>query len=163
MVPLAGAVLPHRDGEGRAVLPESKNTANRQWGFPGNLGGPVCLPAQRSGSGDRNDAPQARGWASWTAGSETTDATQGIAGRRQPSLPRGAQEVAPRHSTREAGELASEDPAEGRALPTDGPNGGNQGEHFVALFAVTATPLDSVRGARPASAEVSRPCCNSVR
>jgi hypothetical protein len=40
VVPLAGAVLPHRQGEGRAVLPESKNRANRQWGFPGNLGDP---------------------------------------------------------------------------------------------------------------------------
>jgi hypothetical protein len=40
-VPLAGAVLPHRQGEGRAVLPESKTMAKKQSGFPGNLGDPV--------------------------------------------------------------------------------------------------------------------------
>ena len=42
MVPLAGAVLPHRHGEGRAVLPGSKNMANGHSGSPGNLGGPVA-------------------------------------------------------------------------------------------------------------------------
>jgi hypothetical protein len=41
VVPLAGAVLPHRYGQGRAVLPGSKNRANGHWGSPENLGGPV--------------------------------------------------------------------------------------------------------------------------
>ena len=41
VVPLAAAVLPHRFGQGRAVLPGSKNVANGQWGSPENLGGPV--------------------------------------------------------------------------------------------------------------------------
>jgi hypothetical protein len=41
VVPLAGAVLPHRYGQACAVLPESKNTANGQWGSPENWGDPV--------------------------------------------------------------------------------------------------------------------------
>ena len=36
--PLAGATLPHRFGQGRAVLPESRNMAPEQLGFPRNLG-----------------------------------------------------------------------------------------------------------------------------
>jgi len=40
-VPLAGAVLPSHQGEGRAVLPESENMAQKQSGFPGNLGDPT--------------------------------------------------------------------------------------------------------------------------
>ena len=39
--PLAGAMLPHRFGQGRAVLPESRNMAPGQLGFPRNLGTPV--------------------------------------------------------------------------------------------------------------------------
>jgi hypothetical protein len=164
VVPLAGAVLPHRHGNGGVQSCRSRRTWHRSnRGFPGTWEVLLASLRNRSGSGDRNIAPQACGWASWTAGSETTGATQGIAGRRQPSPARGTQEVAQRRSTVEAGELASEDPVEGRVLPTGGPNGGNQGEHFVALVAVTVTPLDSLRGARPASAEVSRPRCQSVR
>src|SRR5712691_516011 len=75
----------------------------------------------------------------------------------------GTQGVAQRHSTAEAGELASEDPVEGRALPTGGPRGGQQTEHSVAPVAVHVTLRDSLRGARSASAEVSRPRCQPVR
>ena len=107
--------------------------------------------------------PLARGLVSWAAGSETTGTAPGRAKRRQRSAARGTQGVAQRHSTAEAGELASEDPAEGRALLTGGPSGGNQGEHFVALVPVTVTSLDSLRGAWPASAEVSRPRCKPAR
>jgi hypothetical protein len=40
-VPQAGAVLPHRYRKGRAVLPESKNMAEKPLGFPRNLGDPA--------------------------------------------------------------------------------------------------------------------------
>jgi hypothetical protein len=132
-------------------------------GFLGNLGGPELPPCVLSRLWGPGDEPQARGWATWTAGSETTGATQGIVGRRQPSPARGAQGVAQRHSTVEAGELASEDPVEERALPTGGPSGGNQAEPSEASSPVTVILLDSVRGARSASAEVSRPRCQPVR
>ena len=118
------------------------------------MGGPACLPAYHRRQWGPALEPQARGWASWTDGSEAPGATQGSAGRRQPSPAPGAQGVAQRRSTGEAGELASEDPVEGRALPTGRTSGGNQGEHFAAPVPVTATPLDSLRGARPASSGV---------
>ena len=44
----------------------------------------------------------------------------------------GTQGVARRHSTAEAGELASEDPVEGRALPASGLSRGEQEESFEA-------------------------------
>ena len=113
--------------------------------------------------------PQARGLVSWTAGSETTGTPQGIAKRRQRSAARGAQGVAQRHSTVEAGELASEDPVKGRALPMGGPHRGNKGEHFVAPLPVTITLRDSLRGVRLAcgpgvtAALQTRPLTNRMR
>jgi len=55
----------------------------------------------------------------------------------------GTQGVAQRRSTVETGELASEDPAEGRALPADGLSGENPGEHTEASDLVTVTRLES--------------------
>ena len=95
----------------------------------------------------------ARGWVTWTAVSERTGTTPGIAKRRKRSAARGTQGVAQRRSNCEAGGLASEDPVEGRALPADGPRGGNQAESLVAPCPVTATSRDSGRGVRQASAE----------
>jgi hypothetical protein len=87
----------------------------------------------------------------WADGSEATDTAPGSAKRRQRSAAPGTQGVAQRHSTVEAGELAPEDPAEGRALPADGPSRGNQAEYSVTPAPVTVTLLDSGWGVRWAS------------
>jgi len=71
------------------------------------------------------------------------------------SAAKGTQGVAPRHSTVEAGELAPEEPVEGRARPTGGSRGGKQREHFEAPHFVTVTPRVSVRGVHPASRRLS--------
>ena len=150
---IAGAMPTRRDGLACSVLPGSENRAKGQWVVrePGRPWLPPCGNVRKWGP---ENEPQARGLVSWTAGSETTGTPQGIAKRRQRSAARGAQGVAQRHSTVEAGELASEEPGEGRALPTGGLGGGNQAAPFVAPEPVTVTSLDSVGGARPASAEV---------
>jgi len=132
-------------------------------GFPGNLGDPEPLQTNNFRSRGPDDEPLARGWAFGTAGSESTDAAFGIAKRRQRSAAKGSQGVAQRRSTWEAGELAPEGPVEGRALPTGGSRGGNQGEHTEAPNLVTGTPRVSFRGVWLASAEVKRPHCKSVR
>ena len=85
MVPLAGAVLPHRHGEGRAVLPESKNRANRQWGFPGNLGDPVVsMRTSASGVAEPEELLVHRRCV-LAGGSEAQNASGGTAKRRQRS------------------------------------------------------------------------------
>src|SRR5271166_4596793 len=113
-VPLAGALRPHRVGEGRAVRPGSKTRAQKHLGFPRNLGGPADLPTPHSRLWGPGDEPQARGRATWTNGSETTGAASGIAARRQPSSARGVQGVAHPRSTEAAGELDPEDPVMGK-------------------------------------------------
>jgi hypothetical protein len=161
-VDIAGAMPTRRNGLACSVLPGSENRAKGHWVVrePGRPCLPPCGKVRKWGP---DYEPQARGLVSWTAGSKTPGTPQGIAKRRQRSAARGAQGVAQRHSTVEAGELASEDPGKGRALPTGGPTGGKQGKHSVASFPVTVTSLDSVRGAWPASAEVLRPCCEPAR
>ena len=114
----------------------------------GNLGDPACLPACFAGLGTGLSTPGPR-LGNLDRRERTTGAPRGIAGRRQRSPARGARGVAQRCSTCEAGELASKDPVEERALHTGGPSEGNQGEHFEASSPVTVTSLDSVRGARP--------------
>jgi hypothetical protein len=52
---------------------------------------------------------------------------------------------------------------EGRAWPTGGARGGNQGEHIEAPDPVTVTPRDSVRGVQLAFAKVERLHCEPVR
>jgi hypothetical protein len=122
----AGAMPVHRRGLVCLVLPGSENRAKgpRVVGEPGRPCWPPCGIGRQWGPADE---PQARGWATWADGSEPTGATQGSVGRRQPSPARGAQGVAQRPSTCAAGELASEDPVEERALPAGGPSGGHQG------------------------------------
>jgi hypothetical protein len=149
VVDIAGAMPSHRIGLMCSVLPGSKNRAKGQWVVrePGRPWLPPCGTVRMWGP---DNEPQARGLVSWTGGSETTGTPQGIAKRRQRSAARGAQGVAQRHSTAETGELASEDPGEGRALPTGGIGGGHQGKHIEASLPVTVTSPDSVRGVRPA-------------
>ena len=162
VVVIAGAMPTRRNGLACSVLPGSKNRAKGQWVVrePGRPWLPPCGNVRMWGP---EYEPQARGLVSWTAGSETPGTPQGIAKRRQRSAARGVQGVAQRHSTVEAGELASEEPGEGRALPADGPGGGKQVEPFAALFPVTVTRPDSGGGLRQASAEASLPHCQSVR
>ena len=146
---IAGAMPTRRDGLACSVLPGSNNRAKGQWVVREpwealiaslrqcpDVGAGVRTPGPRLGVLDRQE--------------RTTGTPQGIAKRRQRSAARGVQGVAQRHSTVEAGELASEDPGEGRALPTGGPGGGHHGEHIVASLPVAVTSPDSVRGVRPA-------------
>ena len=49
VVPLTGAVLLPRSGSGGAVLPGSKNKAEKQSGFPRNLGDPFVSSGSKSG------------------------------------------------------------------------------------------------------------------
>ena len=128
---IAGAVSAHRKGLVCSVLPGSKNRAKGQKGCPGTW---EALPASLRiipdvGTGVRTPGPRSGVLDRWE---RSTGTPQGIAKRRQRSAARGVQGVAQRHSTVAAGELVSEDPVKGRALPTGGPGGGNQGEHPVA-------------------------------
>src|SRR5260221_9023652 len=146
-----------RDGLACSVLPGSKNRAKGQWVVrePGRPWLPPCGNVRKWGP---DFEPQARGLVSWTAGSKTTGTPQGIAKRRQRSAARGAQGVAQRHSTAEAGERISADPGEGRALPTGGPSVGKQGEHSEASFLVHVTSLERPeRLGRDSPARARRP------
>jgi hypothetical protein len=126
VVVIAGAMLTRRNGLACSVLPGSKNRAKGQWVVrePGRPCLPPCGNVRKWGP---DCEPQARGLVSWTAGSETPGTPQGIAKRRQRSAARGAQGVAQRHSTVEAGELASKDPVKERALRRADPARGNRG------------------------------------
>ena len=152
VVDIAGAMPTRRDGLACSVLPGSKNRAKGQWVVrePGRPCLPPCGNVRKWGP---DCEPQARGLVSWTVGSETTGTPQGIAKRGQRSAARGAQGVGQRQSTVEAGELASEDPVEERALLADGPGGRKQVESTEALFPVPVTPPDSGGGVRQASVE----------
>src|SRR5438309_1339097 len=90
VVDIAGAVPAHLSGLVCLVLPGSKNRAEGQRVVrePGRPCWPPCGTGRQGGPADE---PPARGRATWTAGSETTGAPQGIVGRRQPSPARGAQ------------------------------------------------------------------------
>ena len=162
VVDIAGAMLTRRNGLACSVLPGSKNRAKGQW-VVREPGRPCLPPCGNVRTWGPDCEPQARGLVSWTAGSETPGTPQGIAKRRQRSAARGAQGVAQRHSTVEAGELVSEEPGEGRALPTGGPSVGNQGEHFVASFLVTVTSLDRPeRLGRRSAGQVTPPVTNRM-
>src|SRR5439155_530493 len=83
-----------------------------------NLGDPELSPCVNSpavGTGRRTPGPRS---AFWTDGSEATDATQGIAGRRQPRPARGTQEVGAFHSTVEPGEPDPWGPGGGKEGPS---------------------------------------------
>src|SRR5262245_53496325 len=150
-VHIPGATLRHHTGLVSAVLSASMNMANRQWRFSRNLGYPDPSPGGHGRRRGPADEPLTRGRAFGTDGSETSDAPPGIAKRRQRSAAKGRQGVAPRHTTVEDGELAPEEPVEGRAWPTGGSPGGNQAEHIEVPKPVTVTPRVSIRGLRSAS------------
>jgi hypothetical protein len=126
VVDIAGAMPTRRNGLTCSVLPGSENRAKGQWVVrePGRPWLPPCGNVRKWGP---ENEPQARGLVFWTAGSETTGTPQGIAKRRQRSAARGAQGVAQRHSTVEAGELALKDPVQGRALRRADSAGGTRG------------------------------------
>src|ERR1700731_2319424 len=112
-------------------------------GFPRNLGEPERLPAHHFPAMGTGDEPQARGGAFWTVGSETTDATQGIAKRRQPSAARGTQEVGALHSTCELGELDPWEPGGGKGEPGHATVGGKHDGCTETRGRVNATTTDS--------------------
>lgn len=113
-----------------------------------------ALPVSRrhvSGSWGPDYQPQAHGRVSGPMGAKRQ--TQR---RVAPSEGNEARRQGPRESHSaivllKPGELAPEDPAEGRALPADGPSRGNQAESSVTPAPVTVTLLDSGRGVRWAS------------
>ena len=128
VVPLAGAVLPHRYGQGRAVLPGSKNRANGHWGSPENLGGPdassaasrpeipghqLQAPAAHSSAGERKERVNAGG----TAKRRQRSAAGGTAGRRSALI-----------VPRKRGHGTRPDRAEGSEASDRGPVGGKYGE-----------------------------------
>jgi hypothetical protein len=92
---------------GRASIPQrawcvwscrGRRTGQRDRRVVREPGRPCRSPCVMSRKWGPADEPQARGWASWTDGSEATGATQGSAKRRQRSAARGAQGVAQHHS-----------------------------------------------------------------
>ena len=162
-VPLAGAVLPLRQGEEQTGRPGSKTRAKKHWGFPGTweiLSSPPAKSAAGGGRTQRTPGSPPLRLGRWE---RSQAAPSGTVGRRKPSPREGRQEVAPRHSTVEAGELASEEPVEGRARPTGGSRGGNQGKHIEASNLVPGTSRVSFRGVQLASVEVKRLHCKAVR
>ena len=137
MVPLAGAVLLLRHGNGSGQSCRSRRTwHSSNWGFPGTWEILSSPPASSAYGGGRAKHSRSTAIAILGGGSEAQDAARGIAKRRQRSAARGAQGVGQRHSTVAAGELASEDPVKGRALHTGGPGKGHQGSppwlHFLS-------------------------------
>jgi hypothetical protein len=157
-----GAASAYRNRPGTLVPPGSKNTAYALQGSPGTWE-PLLVSRWNIPVRGPDYQPLARGLVSGPLGAKRQAHHRVAPSEGQRSAARGAQGVAQRHSTREAGELASEDPVEGRALHTGGPREGQQKEHSVAPVAVPITLRDSLRGARSASAEVSRPRCQPVR
>ena len=71
------------------VLPESKNRADKQWGFPRNLGDPVVSTEERGCRGRRRRRPPGPpALTFWTGGSKRQNVADGIAKRRQRSAAR---------------------------------------------------------------------------
>jgi hypothetical protein len=113
---------------------------------PQELGRPGSSPGVIFRCWGPDNEPQARGYAFWTAGSETTDAPPGIAKRRKRSAVRGTAGVAHLHSTVEAGEPVPRGPCGGKGDVRQGPVWGTPARGLVPWSRVNVTPTDSEAG-----------------
>jgi hypothetical protein len=153
-IPLAGAALPHRPGQGRAVLPGSKDRAPKHLGFPGNLGGPGFLQAFHSGSGDRLPNPRPAALRPGPPGAQPQARRLVAPGEGNRVRREGYRASHPLVVPSPQGNSTRRTVGRGRGVPVCGPGGGHQREHVVAPSPVTGTAPDSVRGGRRASAGV---------
>jgi hypothetical protein len=131
-----------RNGRARRGL----RAGRRHIRVPQELGRPVTSPGVMFRNWGPDSAPQARGCAFWTGGSETTGAPPGIAKRRKRSAVRGTAGVAHLHSTVEAGEPVPRGPWGGKGDARQGPVGGTPARGFVPWSRVNVTLTDSEAG-----------------